>query len=73
MLYHLAALLALEPCCTQCYSKWEVNNEVDSVALRAEARESINVRFELIDHCALPASMYEDEGLPINSETKKRR
>lgn len=50
-----------------------MNNEVDSVALRAEARESINVRFELIDHCALPASMYEDEGLPINSETKKRR
>ena len=49
-----------------------MNNEVDSVALRAEARGRINVRVELIDYCALPTSLYEDEGLLIKSKTKKR-
>lgn len=49
-----------------------MNNEVDSVALRAEASRRINVRVELIDYCALPTLVYEDEGLLINSKTKKR-
>lgn len=48
-----------------------MNNEVDCLALRAEARDRINVRVKLID-CALPNSVYEDEGLLIKSKTKKR-
>ena len=72
ILYHPWPLLASERRCAHCYSKWEVNNEVDSVALRAEARGRINVRVELIDYCALPTSLYEDEGLLIKSKTKKR-
>lgn len=71
-LYHLLPLLALERCCIHCSSQWEVNNEVDSVALRAEAMGRINVRAELIDYCALPTSVYEDDGLLIKSKTKKR-
>lgn len=48
-----------------------MNNEVDSVALRAEASGRINVRFELIDFCAPPEC--EAEGLLINIQTKNRR
>lgn len=32
----------------------------------------INVSIELIDNCALPTSVYEDEGPLIKSKTKKR-
>lgn len=39
--------------------------------MRAEAKERINVRVKLID-CALPNSVYDDEGLLIKSKTKKR-
>lgn len=51
---------------------YEVNNEMDLVALRAEARRRINVRLELMDYSSLPKSVFEDEGLLIKTKTKKR-